>query len=151
MAGGQQVPEQYTVPHLARVFHSLPHLNVSLHLVNNTFNPHSEIYLEVSVYLCALQPLRLFSDVFVRVKGRRTFVSSWKFPWSGVSNAMNIIWHMQEELYRKLQNVLSWRWSLLDIHIVYIYRYFYLLYIYAGITERLYLTDYNAWYSYNRK
>ncbi|XP_076286519.1 tweety isoform X4 [Lasioglossum baleicum] len=46
MAGGQQLPEQYTVPLLARVFHSLPHLNVSLHSVNNTFNPHSEIYLE---------------------------------------------------------------------------------------------------------
>ncbi|XP_017887957.1 protein tweety isoform X1 [Ceratina calcarata] len=46
MAGGQQLPEQYTVPQLARVFHSLPHLNVSLHSVNNTFNPHSEIYLE---------------------------------------------------------------------------------------------------------
>ncbi|XP_071554588.1 protein tweety isoform X2 [Temnothorax nylanderi] len=46
MAGGQQLPEQYTVPHYARIFHSLPHLNVSLHSVNNTFNPHSEIYLE---------------------------------------------------------------------------------------------------------
>ncbi|XP_048510852.1 protein tweety [Athalia rosae] len=46
MAGGQQQPEQYTVPQLARIFHSLPHLNVSLHSVNNTFNPHSEIYLE---------------------------------------------------------------------------------------------------------
>ncbi|CAK9802723.1 Protein tweety [Anthophora plagiata] len=46
MAGGQQLPEQYTVPQLARVFHSLPHLNISLHTVNNTFNRHSEIYLE---------------------------------------------------------------------------------------------------------
>ncbi|XP_016772721.1 protein tweety isoform X2 [Apis mellifera] len=46
MAGGQQLPEQYTVPQLAKVFHGLPHLNVSLHSVNNTFNPHSEIYLE---------------------------------------------------------------------------------------------------------
>ncbi|XP_017755168.1 PREDICTED: protein tweety isoform X1 [Eufriesea mexicana] len=46
MAGGQQLPEQYTVPQLARVFHGLPHLNVSLYSVNNTFNPHSEIYLE---------------------------------------------------------------------------------------------------------
>ncbi|XP_025158605.1 protein tweety isoform X3 [Harpegnathos saltator] len=46
MAGGQQLPEQYTVPQLARIFHSLPHLNVSLHSVNNTFNPNSEIYLE---------------------------------------------------------------------------------------------------------
>lgn len=47
MAVGQQFPEQYTVPQYARIFHSLPHLNVSLHSVNNTFNPHSEIYLEV--------------------------------------------------------------------------------------------------------
>ncbi|XP_012140257.1 tweety isoform X4 [Megachile rotundata] len=46
MAGGPQLPEQYMVPQLARFFHSLPHLNVSLHSVNNTFNPHSEIYLE---------------------------------------------------------------------------------------------------------
>ncbi|XP_046736870.1 protein tweety [Diprion similis] len=46
MAGGQQQQEQYTVPQLARIFHNLPHLNVSLHSVNNTFNPHSEIYLE---------------------------------------------------------------------------------------------------------
>lgn len=51
MAGGQQLPEQYTVPQLAKVFHGLPHLNVSLHSVNNTFNPHSEIYLEVSKYI----------------------------------------------------------------------------------------------------
>jgi len=49
MAGGQQLPEQYTVPQYARIFHSLPHLNVSLHSVNNTFNPHSEIYLEVGI------------------------------------------------------------------------------------------------------
>lgn len=47
MAGGQQLSEQYSVPQYARIFHSLPHLNVSLHSVNNTFNPHSEIYLEV--------------------------------------------------------------------------------------------------------
>ncbi|XP_034939882.1 protein tweety isoform X4 [Chelonus insularis] len=46
MAGGQQLPEQYTVPQLANFFHSLPHLNVSLHSVNNTFNPNSEIYIE---------------------------------------------------------------------------------------------------------
>ncbi|XP_011500029.1 PREDICTED: protein tweety [Ceratosolen solmsi marchali] len=46
MAGGQQFPEQYTVPQLARIFHKFPHFNVSIHIVNNTFNPHSEIYLE---------------------------------------------------------------------------------------------------------
>ncbi|XP_074116084.1 tweety [Cotesia typhae] len=46
MVVGQQLPEQYTVPQLANFFHSLPHLNVSFHLVNNTFNPGSDIYLE---------------------------------------------------------------------------------------------------------
>ncbi|KAL1130525.1 hypothetical protein AAG570_011771 [Ranatra chinensis] len=37
---------QYVPPPLARFFHSLPHVNISLHLVNSTFNPESEIYLE---------------------------------------------------------------------------------------------------------
>ncbi|XP_057330884.1 protein tweety isoform X2 [Microplitis mediator] len=46
MVVGHQLPEQYTVPQLAIFFHSLPHLNVSFHLVNNTFNPGSDIYLE---------------------------------------------------------------------------------------------------------
>lgn len=64
MAGGQQLPEQYTVPQLARVFHSLPHLNVSLHSVNNTFNPHSEIYLEVSANLSPLLFLKFYSKSF---------------------------------------------------------------------------------------
>ncbi|KYM75786.1 Protein tweety [Atta colombica] len=53
MAGGQQLPEQYMVPQYARIFHSLPHLNVSLHSVNNTFNPHSEIYLECTPFACS--------------------------------------------------------------------------------------------------
>ncbi|XP_051162581.1 protein tweety isoform X4 [Leptopilina boulardi] len=45
MAGGQ-LPEQYAVTQLTRFFHNLPHLNVSLHSINNTFNHRSEIYLE---------------------------------------------------------------------------------------------------------
>lgn len=65
MAGGQQLPEQYTVPQYARIFHSLPHLNVSLHSVNNTFNPHSEIYLEVGMVLPDIEILNLtFSPQF---------------------------------------------------------------------------------------
>ena len=50
MASGQQLPEQYTVPQLARIFHKFPHFNGSLHIVNNTFNPYSEIYIEVSLH-----------------------------------------------------------------------------------------------------
>lgn len=66
MAGGQQLPEQYTVPQYARIFHSLPHLNVSLHSVNNTFNPHSEIYLEVGMVLPDIEVLDLiFSRNFI--------------------------------------------------------------------------------------
>lgn len=39
--------DQYHVPFLAKVLHSLPHLNISLHRTNNTFRPTDEIYLEV--------------------------------------------------------------------------------------------------------
>ncbi|KAJ8679649.1 hypothetical protein QAD02_015436 [Eretmocerus hayati] len=46
MAVGQLLPEQYVVPPLAKIFHKFPHVNVSLHVVNSTFNPHSEIYIE---------------------------------------------------------------------------------------------------------
>lgn len=40
--------DQYQVPFLAKVLHSLPHLNITLHRTNNTFRPTDEIYLEVS-------------------------------------------------------------------------------------------------------
>lgn len=36
----------YTPSPLACFFHSLPHLNISLHLVNSTFRPKNELYLE---------------------------------------------------------------------------------------------------------
>lgn len=39
--------DQYHVPFLAKILHSLPHLNISLHRTNNTFRPTDEIYLEV--------------------------------------------------------------------------------------------------------
>lgn len=71
MAGGQQLPEQYTPSQIARFFHDLPHLNVSLHSVNNTFNPHSEIYLEVRnfcfVLFCLFAKLKLESVNFDQV------------------------------------------------------------------------------------
>lgn len=43
--------EQYQVPFLAKILHSLPHLNITLHRTNNTFRPTDEIYLEVSAAL----------------------------------------------------------------------------------------------------
>ncbi|XP_058805739.1 protein tweety [Phymastichus coffea] len=51
MAIGQQFAGNYTLPPLARIFHEFPHLNGTLHFVNNTFDPHSEIYLESLVIL----------------------------------------------------------------------------------------------------
>ncbi|XP_052740412.1 protein tweety-like [Bicyclus anynana] len=38
--------EEYTPPRLARLLHALPHINVTLHRVNDTFAPNSPIYLE---------------------------------------------------------------------------------------------------------
>lgn len=40
--------DQYKVPLLAKILHSLPHLNITFHRTNNTFRPTDEIYLEVS-------------------------------------------------------------------------------------------------------
>lgn len=39
--------DQYKVPLLAKILHSLPHLNITFHRTNNTFRPTDEIYLEV--------------------------------------------------------------------------------------------------------
>ncbi|XP_044252959.1 protein tweety isoform X1 [Tribolium madens] len=38
--------DAYSIPFLARLLHSLPHLNVTFHQVNNSFDPHSPVYLE---------------------------------------------------------------------------------------------------------
>ncbi|XP_014242972.1 protein tweety isoform X1 [Cimex lectularius] len=39
-------PTNYNSPPLAKFFHALPHINISLHLVNSTFAPDSDVYLE---------------------------------------------------------------------------------------------------------
>lgn len=39
--------DAYSIPTLARLLHTLPHLNVTLHRVNSTFDPQSPVYLEV--------------------------------------------------------------------------------------------------------
>ncbi|RZC38144.1 tweety, partial [Asbolus verrucosus] len=38
--------DAYSIPFLARLLHSLPHLNVTFHQVNNSFDPESPVYLE---------------------------------------------------------------------------------------------------------
>lgn len=32
---------------IVKLLHSVPHINVSLHMVNSTFNPNSDVYIEV--------------------------------------------------------------------------------------------------------
>lgn len=33
---------------IINLLHKIPHINVSLHMVNSTFNPNSDVYIEVS-------------------------------------------------------------------------------------------------------
>lgn len=40
--------EQYKVPLIAKILHSLPHYNITFHKTNDTFRPTDEVYLEVS-------------------------------------------------------------------------------------------------------
>uniref|UniRef100_A0A1B6HT47 Protein tweety homolog n=1 Tax=Homalodisca liturata TaxID=320908 RepID=A0A1B6HT47_9HEMI len=56
---------RYTAPPLARFFHKLPHLNISLHLVNSTFAPDSEIYLESLGILGSLPAAWLILTLFL--------------------------------------------------------------------------------------
>lgn len=43
------IDDQYKVPLIAKLLHSLPHYNITFHRTNNTFRPTDEGYLEVSV------------------------------------------------------------------------------------------------------
>lgn len=45
---GGIVDDQYKVPLIAKLLHSLPHYNITFHRTNNTFRPTDEVYLEVS-------------------------------------------------------------------------------------------------------
>ncbi|XP_044760032.1 protein tweety isoform X2 [Coccinella septempunctata] len=38
--------EAYSIPYIAHLLHSLPHVNISLHHVNSSFDPYNQIYLE---------------------------------------------------------------------------------------------------------
>ncbi|KAL1396549.1 hypothetical protein pipiens_010452 [Culex pipiens pipiens] len=42
--------EQPATPFLVELLHSVPHINITLHRVNDTFNPSSTVYIE-SLYL----------------------------------------------------------------------------------------------------
>lgn len=45
------IDDQYKVPLIAKLLHSLPHYNITFHRTNNTFRPTDEVYLEVSTTL----------------------------------------------------------------------------------------------------
>lgn len=55
---------------LVRLLHSVPHVNITLHRVNSTFNPSSDIYIEVS-WFC-----HSHSDACMRMARRRSIISS---------------------------------------------------------------------------
>lgn len=42
--------EQYKVPLIAKILHSLPHYNITFHKTNDTFRPTDDVYLEVSYH-----------------------------------------------------------------------------------------------------
>lgn len=46
--GASGVSDEYKPPRLSQFLHALPHINVTLHRVNDTFAPDSPVYLEVS-------------------------------------------------------------------------------------------------------
>lgn len=61
--GGSGVSEEFSPPRLARLLHALPHVNVTLHRVNDTFAPHSPVYLEVRSLHARLKLLNFTNDV----------------------------------------------------------------------------------------
>lgn len=48
MALPPEADDQYKVPLIAKLLHSLPHFNITFHRINSTFKPRTELYLEVS-------------------------------------------------------------------------------------------------------
>lgn len=41
------IDDQYRVPLIAKLLHSLPHYNITFHQTNSTFRPDDDVYLEV--------------------------------------------------------------------------------------------------------
>lgn len=56
---------QYHPPPLAKFFHRFPHVNISLHLVNSTFAPDSEVYRESLGILGSIPALWLILTLFL--------------------------------------------------------------------------------------
>lgn len=65
--GASGVSDEYTPPRLSRLLHALPHVNVTLHRVNDTFAPNSPVYLEVC-HQHARLPRKYVSDLPVSVR-----------------------------------------------------------------------------------
>ncbi|XP_018335202.1 protein tweety isoform X2 [Agrilus planipennis] len=57
--------DAYTTPTLAWLLHSLPHLNVTLHRVNSTFDPRSPVYLESLGILGSIPAAWLILTLFI--------------------------------------------------------------------------------------
>uniref|UniRef100_A0A8D8PSM8 Protein tweety homolog n=3 Tax=Cacopsylla melanoneura TaxID=428564 RepID=A0A8D8PSM8_9HEMI len=56
---------QYRPPVLTTIFHRFPHVNVSLQLVNSTFDPRSEVYIESLGILGSIPALWLIVTLFI--------------------------------------------------------------------------------------
>ncbi|XP_026686031.1 protein tweety [Diaphorina citri] len=56
---------QYRPPVLTTIFHRFPHVNVSLQLVNSTFDPRSEVYIESLGILGSIPALWLIFTLFI--------------------------------------------------------------------------------------
>ncbi|XP_073975241.1 tweety isoform X2 [Rhodnius prolixus] len=56
---------QYRPPPLAKFFHALPHVNISLHLVNSTFALDSDVYIESLGILGSIPALWLIITLFL--------------------------------------------------------------------------------------
>lgn len=72
--GASSGDDAYSIPTLARLLHSLPHLNVTLHRVNSTFDPQSPVYLEVrnrkinnNIETSAILLQNNFSNTYARI------------------------------------------------------------------------------------
>lgn len=56
---------QYRPPVLTTIFHRFPHVNVSLQLVNSTFDPRSDVYIESLGILGSIPALWLIFTLFI--------------------------------------------------------------------------------------
>lgn len=64
MAIHSETDDQYKVPLIAKILHTLPHYNITFHRTNNTFRPTNEIYLESLGILGSLPAALLIVSLF---------------------------------------------------------------------------------------